>query len=713
MQAEEPSGVRPARERHGVSVGLVLGESFRMFHPRREVRHPVMFTVWVFFWFVLAFTLFPQFFPDIRASYDPVYCVAITVILFLTLWFSHLSEAIAEAQGKAQADSLREIKSGVRARQVLPDGTGRWVPSDALQVGDLLEVRPGELVPIDGDVIHGAARIDESMMTGESAPVLRESGGDKTSVLGGTRVVEGKVQVRVTAVQGESFLDQLIRLVEGASRAKTPNELALDTILASFTIALLVVVVTFIFLADQVGFLSATLVNPATLIALFVCLMPTTIGALLPAIGISGLNRVAKANIIAKSGKAVEAAGDLDVIILDKTGTITVGSRLATQFVAAPGVTMEALLQAALISSALDETPEGRSILRLAAARSGVNPKLDPKSVRVVPFTPERRMSGLILADGTEIYKGSVRSVEAQIGALPRELTDAADLASRQGITPLAIARDKVVLGLVLLKDVVKPGIQDRIHELRTMGIRTVMCTGDNKITAGAIARESGVDEFIAEAQPQTKLELVRREKAAGHLVAMSGDGSNDAPALAQADVGLAMNSGTSAAKEAGNMVDLDNDPTKLIEVVSIGKQLLITRGALTTFSVTNDVAKYFAIIPALFVTAAGTIPVGDALLNLLGFTSPKEAVLAALLFNAAVIPLLIPLALGGVAFRPSSAIDLLRRNLILYGLGGLVSAFVGIWLVYQALSWFALQPWWTVVVAFVAQHLAGGLPWP
>ncbi|MHB8351152.1 MAG: potassium-transporting ATPase subunit KdpB [Thermoplasmata archaeon] len=700
----------PARRVSHTSAARVLAESFRMFDPRREVRHPVMFTVWVFFVFVVVFTLAPGLFPDIRASYDPVYCTAISLILFLTLWFSHLSESIAEAQGKAQADSLRGIKTGAKARQVRPDGTFQSVPSDTLHIGDTVEVSAGEAIPLDGDVIHGAAQIDESMMTGESAAVVRESGGDKTSVLGGTRVLDGTIRIRVTSAQGESFLDRLIRLVEGASRAKTPNELALDTILASLTIALLIVILSFIYLAEAFSDLSPSLVNIATFIALFVSLMPTTIGALLPSIGISGLNRVAKANIIAKSGKAVEAAGDLDVLILDKTGTITVGSRLAIQFVAAEGVAESELLTYALLASGSDDTPEGRSVCRLAAGRGGQASRLEAGNYRLVPFDAHLRMSGVVLTDGTEVYKGSIEAITTHAGGFPTELLKRADQAARAGMTPLAVSVGTRVLGIVILKDIVKPGIQDRIHELRTMGIRTVMCTGDNQLTAEAIARESGVDEFVAEARPETKIELVRREKARGFLVAMSGDGANDAPALAQADVGLAMNSGTSAAKEAGNMVDLDNDPTKLIEVVSIGKQLLITRGSLTTFSITNDVAKYFAIIPAMFVTSAGTIAGGVALLNVLGFTSPKLAVLATLFFNALVIPLLIPLALGGVHFRPRSAIDLLRRNLLLYGVGGLVSAFAGIWLCYQAFAWLGRQPWWIPVVQLLAHHMAGGV---
>jgi potassium-transporting ATPase ATP-binding subunit len=703
-----PHGARVSvRRTPHTSWRRVLADSIRMFHPAQEVRHPVMFCVYVLFLFLIVLTLIPGFFPDINRSYNPGYYLAVTVILFFTLWFANLGQAIAEARGRAQADSLRLIRSGVRARQVLPDGRVQRVPSDVLHVGDTIEVQPGEPIPIDGDVVTGAGLIDESMMTGESEAVIRESGGDKTSVLGGTRLLQGTIRIRVTAVRGESFLDRLIHLVEGQGRESTPNEIALGVLLYAFTITLFTVVVSFIFLAD---FTNIVYIDVATIVALFVCLMPTTIGALLPAIGISGINRVARANVIAKSGKAVEAAGDLDLIILDKTGTITVGNRLAVQFIAAPGVEMPELLAGALLASSVDETPEGRSIVRLAARRNAPVRKLELGSFKVMPFTAERRMSGLVLQDGTEAYKGALQAIEASGVPLPAEVRRAASEASKQGMTPLAIAVNKRALGIVLLKDVVKPGIKDRIRELKMMGIRTVMCTGDNRLTAAAIAKESGVDDFVAEAKPETKLLLIQREKAEGRMIAMTGDGTNDAPALARADVGLAMNSGTSAAKEAGNMVDLDNDPTKLIEVVSIGKQLLITRGALTTFSITNDVAKYFAIIPAMFVTAGGVLIAGDQLLNIMGLTDPKLAVLAALLFNAFIIPLLIPLALSGVGFRPSSAIDLLRRNLILYGIGGILSAFVGIWLFYQLLVWLGGQSWWTPVVEFITVHLSGGL---
>ncbi len=710
MSAEPPFTIEPGsrvsvRRRPHTSARRVLADSFRYFGLRHQLRRPLMFCVFVLFLFVAVVTVYPRAFPDIARTYHAGYYLAIAVILVLTVWFANLSDAIAEAQGRAQAESLRTIRSGIRARQVLPDGEVRWVPSDVLHVGDHVEVRAGEPVPLDGDVVHGAALIDEAMMTGESEPVVRESGGDKTSVLGGTQVLQGTVRIRVSAARGESFLDRLIRLVEGLGREPTPSEIALSVLLSAFTITLFIVCVSFVYLANFSGIVTVDL---ATIIALFVCLMPTTIGALLPAIGISGVNRVARANIIAKSGKAVEASGDLDVLILDKTGTITVGSRLAVQFVAAPGVEPPELLEAALLSSTLDETPEGRSIVRLAARRSGTARRLEPGTFKVMPFTTERRMSGLLLADGTEFYKGAVSAMEAFGAPLADVTRTAADNAAKGGMTPLAIAVNKRVVGLVILKDVVKPGIRDRIRELRTMGIRTIMCTGDNRLTAAAIAQESGVDEFVAEARPETKLELIQREKSAGRLVAMTGDGTNDAPALARADVGLAMNSGTSAAKEAGNMVDLDNDPTKLIEVVSIGKQLLITRGALTTFSITNDVAKYFVIIPAIFATASATAALsGVSALNVLGLSDPYLAVLAALVFNALIIPLLIPLALAGVPFRPRSAIDLLRRNLLTYGIGGLVSAFVGIWLCYLFLGWLLAQP----PVALASLWLAHVLP--
>ncbi|MCI4318521.1 MAG: potassium-transporting ATPase subunit KdpB [Thermoplasmata archaeon] len=691
------------RKQRRTSLGRILSTSFTKFRPSAQVRNPVMFVVYVFFWLTLLLTFVPQPFPDIHGrAYDADYYLLITIILFLTLWFANVAEAIAEAQARAQADSLRGVRTGLRARQIRPDGQLVAIAASTLHLGDRIEARPGEIVPVDGDVVKGAGLIDESMMTGESAPVVRESGGDRTSVLGGSRVLQGTIELRVASEPGTSFLDRMIRLVESTRRDKSPNEIALTIVLTALTVALLIVVVSFSYLVQFTG---EGLLNLGTMIALTVCLIPTTIGGLLSAVGISGINRAARANVIAKSGKAVEAAGDLDVLILDKTGTITVGSRLAVQFVPAAGVEMSELLRTAVLSSMLDDTPEGRSVVRLATLRGATAGRTEFDNARVVPFSAERRMSGVVLSDGTEVMKGSISSMEKAGSPLPPELRAAVEAASKEGMTPLVLALQRRTLGVVLLKDVVKPGIRDRLRELRVMGIRTVMCTGDNRLTAAAIAHESGVDEYIAEARPETKLQLVSREKAYGRLVAMTGDGTNDAPALARADVGLAMNSGTSAAKEAGNMVDLDSDPTKLIEVVSIGKQLLITRGALTTFSITNDVAKYFAIIPAMFVGVSGV-----ALLNIMQLTNPSLAVLATLLFNALMIPVLIPLALRGVGFRPATAVELLRRNLILYGVGGLVSAFVGIKLLYTLLAYASTLP--TIVSWATAVHqFLGGLP--
>ena len=688
-----------------VSWRYVISESFRGFDPRRMVRRPVMFTVYVLFLFILIVMIDPGLFPDITRNYDKIYYLATAILLFLTLWFSTFSEGIAEAQGRAQAESLRQIRGGLVAHRVDARGQETTVPVETMRVGDVFVVRQGEVVPTDGDVVRGAAQIDESMLTGESQTVLRESGGDRTSVLGGSKVAEGEIQVRVSAIQGQSFLDRLIRLVESTTREKTPNEIALNILLSALSLALFIVVLALVYLCQITGYAA---IDVATAASLLVCLLPTTIGGLLPAIGISGINRVAKANVIAKSGKAVEAAGDLDILILDKTGTITVGNRLAVQLLPAPDVEQSELLNVAMLGSSLDDTPEGRSIVRLAA-RQGAKPgRLEPGSFRVLPFSQERRTSGIVLSDGTEIMKGSVTAMQEYAGELPPSLAVLANESARQGMTVLVLARNKKTLGLVILKDVVKPGIKERLAELRRMGIRTVMATGDNRLTAASIAKEAGVDDFIAEARPEAKLTVINREKAQGRLVAMTGDGTNDAPALARADVGLAMNSGTSAAKEAGNMVDLDSDPTKLIQVVSIGKQLLITRGALTTFSITNDVAKYFAIIPVLF-AAAGAGFAGVRELNILQLTNPHLAVLATVLFNALTIPALVPLALRGAPFRPRSAIDLLRQNLILYGLGGLVSAFAGIKVLYILLSWLGNIPGWPSFLTAVAHFLPGG----
>ena len=705
------AAVDPLTPPHGAKVSVkrkpvlswagALKASFTKMDPRVQVRNPIMFVVYIFFFFMLLATFLPGLFPDLAGvGYDPMYYLSITIILFVTLWFANVAEALAEAQAKAQADSLKEVRSGLMARQILPDGTRRWVPSSHLHSGDHVEVRPGEMVPLDGDVVQGGAVVDESMMTGESEPVVRESGGDKTSLIGGARVLQGIVMVRITAEPGFGFLDRMIRLVEGTTRDKSPNEVSLTILLTALTAAILVVIVS---LAYLLGFRYPSLFNLGTIIALVVCLIPTTIGGLLSAIGISGVNRVSKANVIAKSGKAVEAAGDLDVLILDKTGTITVGNRLAVQFLPTNGVDLTQLMKAAINSSALDDTPEGRSIIRLAGLKGVLPDRIDVQKTRVIPFSPQRKMSGLVTPEGAEYMKGATSAIETYAGGFPDDLALKVRDVSSGGKTPLAVCLNKKVLGLVVLKDVVKPGIKDRLRELKMMGIRTVMCTGDNRLTAAAIAAESGVDSFIPEAKPEQKMSIIQQEKAQGHLVAMSGDGTNDAPALARADVGLAMNSGTSAAKEAANMVDLDSDPTKLIEVVSIGKQLLITRGALTTFSITNDVAKYFAIIPAIFVGFAGI-----SSLNLMELTDPKLAVLSALLFNAFAIPLLIPIAMRGVAFHPATAVELLRRNLTIYGVGGLVSAFVGIKVFYLALSYLFTDPAFMAVSEMVRGAILG-----
>ncbi len=686
----------------------VIADSFRMFHPAREVRHPVMFCVYVLFFFLLVLTLVPGAFPDIARSYSADYYLAVSVILFLTLWFANLGQAIAEARGRAQADSLRQIRSGVRANQVLPDGHLQVVASDILRIGDTVEVRPGEPIPIDGDIIRGAALIDESMMTGESEAVIRESGGDKTSVLGGTRVLQGTIRIRVTAVRGESFLDRLIHLVEGQGRESTPNEIALGVLLYAFTITLFTVVVSFIFLAD---FTNIVYIDVATIVALFVCLMPTTIGALLPAIGISGINRVARANVIAKSGKAVEAAGDLDLIILDKTGTITIGNRLAVQFIAAPGVEMPELLEGALLASSVDETPEGRSIVRLAARRNAPTRKLELGSFKVMPFTAERRMSGIALQDGTEAYKGAISAIEASGATIPPEVRRAAAAASSQGMTPLAIAVNKRVLGIVLLKDVVKPGIRDRIRELRTMGIRTIMCTGDNRLTAAAIAKEAGVDDFVAEAKPETKLLLIQKEKAEGRMVAMTGDGTNDAPGTRPRGCRARHEQRYQRGQRSGE----HGRPRQRSHEADRGR---FDRQATSHHAGRPDhllhhqrrreVLRHHPC--DLHRRGATTLP-GIAILNIMGLGNPQLAVLSALLFNALIIPILIPLALAGVPFRPSSAIDLLRKNLLLYGVGGLVSAFAGIKLLYLWLAWVETLPFVHALGTVVTHYLPlGGL---
>jgi potassium-transporting ATPase ATP-binding subunit len=669
---------RPEKLVTRAALVAALGASLVKLDPRVQLRNPVMFVVEVgalittVGWVIQALGGAP-----LGGGSEPAwFTFTVAVWLWLTVVFANLAEALAEGRGKAQAAALRAMRSDTVAR--LRDGGER--PASQLARGDVVVVEAGELIPGDGTVIDGIASVDESAVTGESAPVIRESGGDRSAVTGGTRVLSDRIVVEITQEPGESFLDRMISLVEGAERRKTPNEIALGILLAGLTLIFLVVVVALRPFADFAG----TEVGLATLIALLVSLIPTTIGALLSAIGIAGMDRLVRRNVLALSGRAVEASGDVDVLLLDKTGTITLGNREATQFLPMPGVEEAELAEAAQLSSLSDETPEGRSIVVLAKQYGLREQSFDP-SAHFVPFSAETRMSGVDV-DGRRLRKGAgdaiVSFVEDDGGQAPPELSSAVEEIAREGGTPLAVARDAQVLGVVYLKDVVKEGMSQRFDQLRAMGIRTVMVTGDNPLTAAKIAGESGVDTFLAEATPENKLDLIRDEQLEGRLVAMAGDGTNDAPALAQADVGVAMNSGTQAAREAGNMVDLDSNPTKLIEIVEIGKQLLITRGALTTFSVANDVAKYFAILPAIFVAtyAAAGDPTGplDAL-NVMNLGTPESAVLSAIVFNALIIPLLVPLALRGVRYRPVGATALLRRNLLVYGLGGLVAPFVGI----------------------------------
>ncbi len=611
--------------------------------------------------------------------------------LWFTVLFANFAEAVAEGRGKAQAASLRKTKTETSAKKVASADatTHQPVPAAGLRNGDLVLVEAGDVIPGDGDVVAGIATVDESAITGESAPVIRESGGDRSAVTGGTRVVSDRIVVRITANPGESFLDRMIALVEGAKRQKTPNEIALNILLAGMSLIFLLVVMTLPAFADYSG----AAIPVAFLIALLVTLIPTTIGGLLSAIGIAGMDRLVRFSVIAKSGRAVEAAGDVDVLLLDKTGTITLGNRQASEFIPVGGIAERELAEAAFLSSLADDTPEGKSIVALARQRFGFDPAaLDRSGLSFIPFTAQTRMSGVdVAATDTRIRKGAPDTIAAMIakgiakgiGNAGRDLTLAVERVAKAGGTPLVVARDGRALGVVHLKDIVKPGIRERFLTLRSMGIKTVMVTGDNPLTAAAIAAEAGVDDFLAEATPEKKLELIRAYQADGRLVAMCGDGSNDAPALAQADVGVAMNTGTQAAREAGNMVDLESDPTKLIEIVMIGKQLLMSRGALTTFSIANDVAKYFAIIPALFIAAYPQLQA----LNVMGLASPQSAILSAIIFNALIIVALIPLALKGVAYRPADAASLLRRNLLIYGLGGLAVPFVGIKLIDMAIT--------------------------
>ena len=651
-----------------------LKQSFVKLNPRIMVKNPIMFTVEVctaIMFLVMIYSIFDN------AQGSFVYNAWVFVILFITLLFANFAEAIAEARGKAQADSLRKTREETPAK-LLVNGQIKTTSSSQLKKGDVFICEAGDTIPADGEIINGLASIDESAITGESDPVIREAGGDKSSVTGGTKVLSDRIEVLVTQQPGESFLDKMIALVEGASRQKTPNEIALTILLAGFTLVFLIVCVTLKPFADYTG----TVITIASFLSLFVCLIPTTIGGLLSAIGIAGMDRALRANVITKSGKAVETAGDIDTLLLDKTGTITIGNRKATHFYPANGLENHAFAEICMMSSLSDETPEGKSIVELARESGLRVHNLNTTGSKLIKFSAETKCSGVDLADGTRIRKGAAEAIRkiAQNASyeIPQDLENRITEISKNGGTPLVVSVNEKPAGVIELQDVIKPGIQERFERLRKMGVKTVMVTGDNPLTAKYIAEKAGVDDFIAEAKPEDKMNYIKKEQSAGKLVAMMGDGTNDAPALAQANVGVAMNSGTQAAKEAGNMVDLDNDPTKLIEIVEIGKQLLMTRGTLTTFSIANDVAKYFAIIPALFMIAVPEL----ASLNIMGLHSPESAILSAIIFNAIIIPILIPLALRGVQYKPIGASALLRRNLLIYGLGGIIAPFVGIKLI-------------------------------
>lgn len=655
-------------------VNEALEQSFIKLSPSKMFRNPVMFMVWIGTLVMAGVCVWIALGEKDQGSL--IYNLIVTAVLFITLLFANFAEGIAEARGKAQADSLRKTREETPAKWIQPvadifNDEITIVPSSQLKKGDVFLCEPGDIIASDGEIIEGLATIDESAITGESAPVIRESGGDKSSVTGGTKVLSDKIKVKVTTEPGESFLDKMIALVEGASRQKTPNEIALTILLAGFTLVFIIVTVTL----KPFGDYANTPITISAFISLFVCLIPTTIGGLLSAIGIAGMDRALRANVITKSGKAVETAGDVDVLLLDKTGTITIGNRKATHFHIANGIDEKHFQKAVVLGSMADETPEGKSIIELA----GIDPKTyEIKNPEFINFTAETRSSGVDY-DNIRIRKGASDSIKNLVekagNPFPKEIEEAVRTISSNGGTPLVVSENEKVLGVVELQDIIKPGIQERFERLRKMGIKTVMVTGDNPLTAKYIAEKAGVDDFIAEAKPEDKMNYIKKEQAEGRLVAMMGDGTNDAPALAQADVGVAMNSGTQAAKEAGNMVDLDNDPTKLIEIVEIGKQLLMTRGTLTTFSIANDVAKYFAIVPALFIAS---IPALQGL-NIMNLHSPESAILSAVIFNAIIIPVLIPLALKGVAYKPIGASALLRRNLLIYGLGGVLIPFVGI----------------------------------
>ncbi len=672
----------------GSLVKEALKQSFIKLNPRILVHNPVMFTVEIGTAIMLAVCIWILTGEKSQGSF--AYNFIVFLILLVTVLFANFAEAIAEARGKAQADSLRKTRQDTPAKKVFPVGDIftdeiKIVPSSQLQKGDFFICETGDTIPMDGEIVQGIATIDESAITGESAPVIREAGGDKSSVTGGTKVLSDHIKVKVTTAPGESFLDKMIALVEGASRQKTPNEIALTILLAGFTIIFIIVCVTL----KPFGDYANTPITIAAFISLFVCLIPTTIGGLLSAIGIAGMDRALRANVITKSGKAVETAGDIDTLLLDKTGTITIGNRKATNFWAGAGVDENVFIEACILSSLADETPEGKSIIELAETKGFKKPVLQQERVTFIEFTAETRSSGVNIGE-TRIRKGAYDSIRNKVEraghTISADMTERVRLIAANGGTPLVVSNNDVAIGVIELQDIIKPGIHDRFDRLRKMGVKTVMVTGDNPLTAKFIAEKAGVDDFIAEAKPEDKMNYIKKEQTGGKLVAMMGDGTNDAPALAQADVGVAMNSGTQAAKEAGNMVDLDNDPTKLIEIVEIGKQLLMTRGTLTTFSIANDVAKYFAIVPALFIAS---IPALQGL-NIMKLHSPESAILSAVIFNAIVIPMLIPLALKGVAYKPIGASALLRRNLLIYGLGGIVVPFIGIKLLDLLVSvWF------------------------
>lgn len=661
-----------------------IKEAFKKLNPKVMIKNPVMFVVEIGVVITLILSIFPNIFGD-GEGVSRGYNITVTVILLITVLFANFAEAVAEGRGKAQAESMKKTRKDTKAKILNKDGSVTSVSSADVKKGDIVLVENGDVIPNDGEVVEGLAAVDESAITGESAPVMKEAGGDFSSVTGGTRVVSDWLKIKITATPGESFLDKMISLVEGAKRQKTPNEMALTTLLVSLTIIFVVVIATLYPMASY----SKVTIPVSTLVALLVCLIPTTIGGLLSAIGIAGMDRVTRFNVIAMSGKAVEACGDVDTMILDKTGTITFGNRMASDFIPAGKASIEEISKYALISSLKDETPEGRSVVELCEKRGIKVEQEQYMDLEFIEFTAQTRMSGLNFKDGKKLRKGAADSIKRFVldngGVIPGDLDEKVNQISKLGGTPLVVALESQIFGVIYLKDTVKPGLVERFERLREMGIKTIMCTGDNPLTAATIAKEAGVDGFVAECKPEDKIDVIKKEQAEGKLVAMTGDGTNDAPALAQADVGIAMNSGTIAAKEAANMVDLDSDPTKILEVVEIGKQLLITRGSLTTFSIANDVAKYFAIIPAMFTLGIPQMKV----LNIMGLSSPNSAILSALIFNAIIIPLLIPIAMKGVKYTPMKAEALLRRNVLIYGVGGVIVPFIGIKIIDMILTVF------------------------